>query len=315
MNLVEKLTRIPLKEAFTSEARELTPWLRDNIDVIGEAIGIELTNAVSEQTTGNFYVDIKAQTIDGDIVVIENQFGSSDHDHLGKLITYLTSFEAKLAVWIVERPKQEHINVITWLNESNNGCDFYLLKLEAIKISESNPAPLLTTIAGPSEESKIIGNIKKENTDQDLLRQKFWTSLLNLLPSYGVKIFANSNTSGRYAYIAVTAGVRGMFYEIWVNQSSCRIELRIDYGKGQDELNLKALTVLLQNKEAVEKVFEGELNWAELEGFRACSIRKDYNIGGYLSPEENWQHIISEVAVGMKKLIGALNPLLSQVKL
>jgi hypothetical protein len=80
-------------------------------------------------------------------------------------------------------------------------------------------------------------------------------------------------------------------------------------------LNLKALTILLGNKESVEKAFEGELNWAELEGYRACSVRKDYNIGGYLSPEENWPQIISEIATGMKKLISALNPMLTQVKL
>lgn len=76
----------------------MTPWLCENIDVLSEAIGINLTNAEREQSTGSFNVDIKAEDEDGHVVIIENQFGASDHDHLGKILTYRTAFEAKIAV-------------------------------------------------------------------------------------------------------------------------------------------------------------------------------------------------------------------------
>ena len=68
-------------------------------------------------------------------------------DHLGKLITYLRAMQAQKAVWIVSYPPSEHIAAINWLNKSNNS-DFYLLKIEAIGIGESNPAPILNLIVG-----------------------------------------------------------------------------------------------------------------------------------------------------------------------
>ncbi len=314
MKVVDKIVRIPLKEAFSNEPREMTPWLCANIDVIGEAINMELSNGECEQTTGNFYVDIKAENSNGDMVIIENQFGASNHDHLGKLITYLTSFEAKVAIWIVEIPKQEHINAINWLNESDNGCYFYLLKLEAIKISESNPAPLLSCIARPSEESRQIGKIKKEHSTQDIIRQKFWAQLLQTLKDYGVRTFSNTTTSGKYAYIAANAGSQGLFFEIWANQYSTRIELRIDHGKGADSLNLESLNKFKLHKEAIESSFGGELNWAELEGYRACSIRKDFETGGYMSDEVHWGTIINEIVLAMKKLIETINPFVKSLR-
>ena len=94
-------------------------------------------------------------------VVIENQLGTSDHDHLGKLITYLTAIDAKVGIWIVADPKPEHIGAISWLNQTNL-ADFYLVKLEAVRIEESLSAPLLTLIVGPSEESKQVGEKKQE---------------------------------------------------------------------------------------------------------------------------------------------------------
>src|SRR5699024_4385408 len=112
-------------------------------------VGFAMTSTESEQRTENFSVDIVAEDNDGRIVVIENQLEKSDHDHLGKLITYLTAVEASCAIWIVSEPRTEHVKAIAWLNESTS-TDFYLIKLEAIKIGDSSPAPLFTEIVGPS---------------------------------------------------------------------------------------------------------------------------------------------------------------------
>ena len=89
-----------------------------------------------------------------------NQLERSNHDHLGKLITYLTAIGAKVAIWIVADPRPEHVSAISWLNESSS-ASFYLLKVEAIKIGDSEPAPLLTLIVGPSEEARELGETKK----------------------------------------------------------------------------------------------------------------------------------------------------------
>jgi hypothetical protein len=312
--MIHKIARIPIKQVWQYEDKHLTPWLCDNIDVISDAIGVPLVNAEREQSTGNFSVDIKAEDENGDNVVIENQFGSSDHDHLGKLITYLTSFKAKTAIWIVEVPKQEHINAVNWLNETDNNVDFYLLQLEAIKIGESNPAPLLTKIAGPSEESKKLGKLKKEDSERHKLRLEFWTQVLEATRKIEIKAF-NSISPNKDAWIAATSGTRGLSYVFWVNQHSVRIELRIDRGKGSEEENLEILEKLKNQKDQIENTFGEDLNWADLEGYRVCSIRKDYTKGGYRNNPKEWTEIIEEAVSNMKKLIEILSPIIRTLRL
>ena len=85
--------------------------------------------------------------------------------------------EAKIAIWIVSEPRPEHDSAITWLNASSS-ADFYLLKLETIKIGDSDPALLLTLIVGPSEETKAIGIQKREFSERHHIRHEFWTQLL-----------------------------------------------------------------------------------------------------------------------------------------
>jgi len=313
MKEITKITRLKARDVWQFEDRDLTPWLTDNIDVIGDVIGIQLTNAFREQTTGSFNVDIKAEDMEGNIVIVENQFGNSDHDHLGKLITYLSSFEAKTAIWIVENPRTEHVNAINWLNEGSNGCKFFLLKLEAIQIGESAPAPLLTKIVGPSKESLDLGQVKKDDAERYNLRYSFWEQFLNRAKKNGLSSF-NAISASRDAWVGATASIRGMSYVAWVNQYSTRIELRIDRGKGSEEENLKILKELQEHSAEIEKVFGEELQWADLEGYRVCSIRKDYEDGGYKSDEQTIAVITEKLVNSMIMLEKATKPYISKFK-
>ena len=128
--------------------------------------------------SGDFSVDLVAEDDKGNPVVIENQLKKSNHEHLGKLITYLTAVAARTAIWIVSDPRPEHINAVSWLNESN-AASFYLLKIEAIRIGESERAPLLTLIVGPSKEGREVGETKKEIAERYEIRRRFWTGLLD----------------------------------------------------------------------------------------------------------------------------------------
>ena len=256
MSQVEKITRIGIREAFPIEPKHFTPWLTENIEVVGDAIGLELSSAEKEQSTGNFSVDIKAKTLDGETVVIENQYGNSDHDHLGKLITYLSSFDAKVAVWIVETPKQEHINAITWLNEGENNCDFYLLRVEAIRIGSSPAAPLLSLVSGPSVESKQIGKKRKADSENDRIRLQFWADLIEVSKNIGLKQFSNLTARGSDAWIGTSAGKSGLTYVYWVNQKNFRIELRIDGGKDSEQENINTLNKLKNHRQDIDIVLE-----------------------------------------------------------
>lgn len=109
---LSKIEKMELRDIWKHESYGFTKWLQDNIDVLSDALGITLSNPEREKSAGKFSVDLVAEDEAGNPVIIENQLDKSDHDHLGKLITYLAAIEAKTAIWIVRDPRPEHIAAI-----------------------------------------------------------------------------------------------------------------------------------------------------------------------------------------------------------
>jgi len=258
---IGKLLRVPLREVWRHEAQDFTVWLQDNIDVINEVIDMNLSNAEREQPAGAFSIDIVAEDESGNPVIIENQLGRSDHDHLGKMITYLTNIGAAAAIWIVETPRPEHVNAITWLNEASSG-EFYLMKVEAVRIGESPPAPLLTLIVGPSEEGREVGRTKQDLKERHIIRSRFWTSLLEKAKGK-TNLHANiSPSTGNW--VSAGAGKYGLGFNYIILQFEARVELYIDRGKESDEDNKAIFDELFSAKEEIETKFDGSLNWQRL---------------------------------------------------
>jgi RecB family endonuclease NucS len=104
--MIGKIKRVPLRDVWRHEALEFTKWLQDNMDVLNEVVGLSLSNAERERSAGDFNVDLVAEDAAGNPVIIENQLERSNHDHLGKLLTYLVAIGAKAAIWIVQIPGQ-----------------------------------------------------------------------------------------------------------------------------------------------------------------------------------------------------------------
>jgi len=158
---IGKLERVALREVWKNEAYDFTQWLENNIGVLNDALDLNLVNVDRERAAGSFSIDLVAEDEGGGTVIIENQLEKSNHDHLGKLVTYVTAMSAKTAIWIISDPRPEHVAAIAWLNESSSAA-FYMVKVEAVRIGDSPPAPLFTVIVGPSEESENVGLAKKD---------------------------------------------------------------------------------------------------------------------------------------------------------
>ena len=302
--MIGKIERVPLREVWRHEALDFTTWLEGNLDVLNDVLDITLSGAEREQSAGSFSVDLVAEDESGMPVIIENQFGKSDHDHLGKLITYLTAIDAKAAVWIVSDPRPEHVAAITWLNESATAA-FYLVKLEAIRIAESAAAPLLTLIVGPSEEGREAGRTKKDLAERYAIRERFWKQLL-VAASTKTRLHANISPS-QQGWIATGAGKQGLRYDYVVRQNDADVELYIDRGKDTEAENKVIFDRLAQSKEAIEADFGAPLEWQRLEGKRACRIKKDIDLGGYRD-EEKWPQIHDAMIDAMIRLEKALKP-------
>lgn len=309
--MIERIQRVPLRKVWKHEAHDFTVWLQDNIDVLTEIVGFEISNAEREQSTGNFNVDLKAEDESGNIVIIENQLEKSDHDHLGKLITYLTAFDAKKAIWITKEPRSGHINAISWLNEGGNGCDFWLLKIEAIQIGDSAPAPLITKIVGPSEEARKVGQIKKEDGERHRLRLAFWTKFLELSNRQTDLFKAISPTKDTWIGKNFKSGFQ---YSYWITKDSIRAELRIDFGKDSEKQNLLLFHKLKEKRAEIENVYGKRLEWNEAEGYRVCIVREAFNTGGYRNDESEWERISNLAINAMINLEKATKSIITKLK-
>lgn len=302
--MIGKIEQVPLREVWKHEALDFTRWLEENIDVLSEKIGITLQNVERERNAGDFSVDLVAEDGNGNPVIIENQLDKSDHDHLGKIITYLTAIEAKAAIWIVSKPRPEHIAAISWLNESS-AASFYLFTIEAIRIDDSKPAPLLTLIIGPSEEARHIGEKKKEMAEQPGIRKLFWSQLLDYAKTQ-TRLHSAISPSGDN-WIMTGAGSSGLSYTYSITQHNASMELTIDKGKEMDEENLRIFQQFYQHREDIENAFGEPLDWLELENKRVCRISATI-AGGYRDPESEWPDIQKRMVDTMVRLEKALSP-------
>ncbi|HCU30503.1 MAG TPA: DUF4268 domain-containing protein [Sphaerochaeta sp.] len=309
---IGKLERLPLREVWKHEAYDFTQWLQDNIDVLNSALDLNLVNVDRETATGPFSIDLVAEDEGGRTVIIENQLEKSNHDHLGKIITYLTAMSARTAIWIVSDPRPEHVAAIAWLNESSS-ADFYMVKVEAVRIGDSPAAPLFTLIVGPSEEAKDAGQTKREIAERYSIRRRWWTMLLERASRVS-KLHAHI-TPGEYSWVGTSAGIRGLNFNYNVTQEECSAELYIDRGKDSEQENKLIFDQLYANREAIEQTFGGPLIWQRLEGKRASRIRYSQTCGGYRSPEDQWPEIQDSIINSMNKLEKALRPFLKQLKI
>lgn len=294
---------MPPREVWRHEAHDFTTWLEHNTDVLSETLGFPIDNVERERAAGSFSVDLIGEDLDGNHVVIENQLERSDHDHLGKLITYLAAFTARTAVWIVADPRPEHVGAITWLNESV-AANFYLIKVEAVRIDGSPAAPLLTLITGPSATATEVRAQKQERAERHDLRQAFWTGLLaRARPRIGLHSAVSPNTN---TWLVASAGKPGLLLCYVVRQHDAGVTLVIDRGDADD--NRALFERLVAEQAAIEAEFGEPLDWDPAEGKQRCQVGAKLSAGGYRDVEEEWPTIQDAMVDAMVRFEGALRP-------
>ena len=175
-----KIESVNPRDVWKDEARDFTPWLasEDGLALLGDALGVEIDLIATESRTGSYKTDIVAQIIDEDderIVIIENQLDSTNHDHLGKIITYASGHNAVTCVWVAPSFTDDHRQAMDWLNENMPDVTFFALEIDLIRIGDSIPAPQLKTISSPNEWKKAVrASHAKEVSDIKLDQLRFW---------------------------------------------------------------------------------------------------------------------------------------------
>ena len=154
-----RLERVPVRSqlGWSNEASDFTPWLADNLGLLSEQLGLGLEFEAQEHQVGRYSLDLLLRDEHGRLVCVENQFGQTDHDHLGKLLTYGAGTRAEVVVWIAETMTEEHIAALEWLNEKSvEGVGFFGVEVELLKIGDSRPAPHFTVVVRPNEWAKSV---------------------------------------------------------------------------------------------------------------------------------------------------------------
>ena len=163
----DAIKKVDPRSIWKHEAHDFTPWLAENLNRLGEAIGIELELLEREADVGDFSLDLLAIDLGRNApVIIENQLATTDHDHLGKLITYASGYDARVVVWVSTEIREEHRQALDWLNQrTDSNTDFFAVVVEVIQIGDSKPALQFRVAVSPNEWQK---SARKEVNNNDI---------------------------------------------------------------------------------------------------------------------------------------------------
>ncbi|ABR47078.1 conserved hypothetical protein [Alkaliphilus metalliredigens QYMF] len=274
-----KIEIINPREVWLNEERDFTPWLAENAQAISEAIGFPIIIEQTEKRVGNFQLDILGK-VEGTekVVVIENQLDSSDHKHLGQIITYAGGLNAQIIIWITPSVREEHRTAIEWLNEiSNDDTSFFLLRPEVIRIDESRPAVRFRLESGPSDFVRGMRRaVENEEGPRHIFRRQFWSEMFEYLSENGHP-WAKGRRTTSDSWVPSSIGKSGVNANISMAQGS-RLRVEIYLGHQNPNQNTEWYEILENVKPEIDKVFEDEqISWEPLKSAKACRIAVYYH--------------------------------------
>ena len=290
---IGKLKEVDIRNLWKHEQYDFSEWLSqsENIKLLDDVLGLTLTDITKEAYVGSYRCDIFAKDESSGIkVIIENQLEASNHDHLGKIITYASGLDAEVIVWIVKQAKEEHRSAIEWLNNNtNSNINFFLIELHAYTIENSIPAPFFEVIEKPNEfikNSKINGEQDNLNKSQSE-RLEFWNRFNEILIDRGKPFNVRKATTDHWYDVSLGTSEAHVSINLVNKESVVCIDLYINDNKELfDSLYLK--------KDIIENDLGFKLFWDRLDNGKASRIK--YNIKGLnYDNHSNYDELMNKV--------------------
>lgn len=289
-NAIEPLISVAVRDVFLDEARELTPFLATNPDYLSEALGMDLELEGSEVAVGTFAADLLfRERNSGERVVVENLIGNTDHDHLGKIITYAAGLDARHAVLIAETFRPEHRSALLWLNSnSRDSVGFFGIVLKLWRINDSPNALQLNVVIQPDEWVRGVRGDRELSVTQ-LAYRDFWSEFLRAFHERHSG-WSRAKVSPTANWLSLPAGKNGMSYMAsYCRRKRFRIELYVDAGD-QDQVTQR-FNALRGRRGEIEKRFGEELKWERLESNKASRIASYYPGDVRVEERDRWPEV------------------------
>ena len=319
MGGIGTLSPVDIREVWPREASDFTPWLAENADRLGEVLGMDLVHEQTEAKVGRYSADLVFREESTDrLVVVENLFRATDHDHLGKLITYAAGLEASYAVLLGPELRDEHRSALIWLNSaSTSDFGFFGLVLEAWRIGESEPAPKLRVEVKPDDWSRSVRTGHgSELTGPQQAYQRFWGEFLpafrgahpgwtrTVRPSKSSWMSFPSARSDLLKHNAAFCRPAGGKYRL-------RVEVYID--SGDADVNKDTFEALHEKQQQIEEVVGEGLAWERLDGKRAPRIALYFPTEIRVADEQRWPDARAWLIQAMGKMRDAFSPVLREL--
>lgn len=145
------------REVWLDKTRDFTPWLADNSDALGEALGLMLDLQARELRVRGYSLALLLQDVGERAVAVENQLEPTNHTHLGQLLTYCAGTKADVVVWVSQSIPEEHAAAVEWLNENTiDGIGFLGIEVELLPIAGSPPPPHFKVVVRPNHWAKSV---------------------------------------------------------------------------------------------------------------------------------------------------------------
>jgi len=260
-----------LRTVWPHEALDFTPWLAedDNIAILADAVGLDITVDETESSVGAFNVDIFATETGTDRkIIIENQLEDTNHDHLGKLITYASGKSADAIIWVVKHAREEHKAALEWLNNhTDDKIGFFLCEIKLYKIGDSSPAVKFEVIERPNDWTKEIKKTAAVNPTQQL-RYEYWIE-------FNKYAFANTVYAKQFSQRKASAD---HWMDLSIGSSACHISIAQIRKRNAIEVALyinedkELFKALYLHKTDIETSCGFTFDWRELPDKKASRI-------------------------------------------
>ena len=264
---------VELRELWPREAADFTPWLAEHLPSLGQALGMELELKSIEAPVGGFSLDLLARNLGRDrLVAIENQLEPTDHDHLGKLLTYAAGYNASAVVWISKEMRDEHRQALDWLNlHTDSEVEFFGVVVEVFQIDESRPAFNFKVVSAPNEWRKqgVTSVSTSRTSEREKAYRDYFQGLIDELRER--HRFTGARVGQPQNWYNFSSGYPSIAYgHSFAQGGRTRVELYLD--RPEANANKSLFDALLESKDSIEGELQETLEWERLDERKTCRI-------------------------------------------